>query len=122
MENSNLLPFSCLYLKVKIISIIYYKVFIYNSLFTTATFQQNLYVGTFRKVSNSRPNHCFLLFAANISLTLYFHKNVVFLPSSVRRLIIALACEESSEDLSFKNGLLQIDKDVKKKNPSSINI
>ena len=40
----------------------------------------------------------------------------------MRRLIIALACEESSEDLSFKNGLLQIDKDVKKKNPSSINI
>ena len=45
----------------------------------------------------------------------------MLLPSSVRRLIIALACEESSEDLSFKNGLLQIDKDVKK-NTSSINI
>ena len=42
-------------------------------------------------------------------------KKFMFLPSSVRRLIIALACEESSEDLSFKNGLLQIDKDVKKK-------
>ena len=39
----------------------------------------------------------------------------MLLPSSVRRLIMALACEESSEDLSFKNGLLQIDKDVKKK-------
>ena len=39
----------------------------------------------------------------------------------MRRLIIGLACEESSEDLSFKNGLLQIDKDVKK-NPSSKNI
>ena len=39
----------------------------------------------------------------------------------MRRLIIALACEESSEDLSFKNGLLQIDKD-EKKNPLSINI
>lgn len=61
-------------------------------------------------------------FVVNISLTLYFHKNVIFIPSSVRRLIIALACEESSEDLSFKNGFLQIDKDVKKKNPLSINI
>ena len=40
----------------------------------------------------------------------------------MRRLIIALACEESSEDLSFKNGFLQIDKDVKKKSPLSINI
>ena len=39
----------------------------------------------------------------------------------MRRLIIALTCEESSEDLSFKNGLLQIDKD-EKKNPLSINI
>lgn len=93
-----------------------------KSLFTIAFFLQNLYVETFRKVSNSRPNHCFFLFAANISLTLYFHKNFILLPSSVRRLIIALACEESSEDLSFKNGLLQIDKDVKRKNPSSINI